>query len=242
MKKYFLIAVLFTVIVFLPKSASAQAPSPMTSSIDFLSRQIQYDSMTMNTMMTRSDDKQRTKSGGTKAPVKKVARETSTFTPSGSLIMPREFANEFGKTPQEKRDAEAAFAQGLGVVEDLKKQKGFAANDVARASSLLFINCLATYSGKDLTQKQKDGIYSTFKNLYETDEYFQSLSDKQRQRVYETNGILWMFVSTYFRLAEEKGDRESLQKSRDTAEYIFNQFIGVPITSIRLKPDGFEID
>lgn len=53
MKKYVLFTTLFLMFAFTARSASAQAtPSPMQSSSDYLNRQMMYDSMTWNRMMT----------------------------------------------------------------------------------------------------------------------------------------------------------------------------------------------
>ena len=122
------------------------------------------------------------------------------------------------------------------------KDGGYTGNDVARASSTLFFSCLYVYSGKQLTPKQKDSVYKAFKNYYETDKYFQSLNDRERQKIYETSGLMWSVVFINAFKAQEKGDAASAKTAKDTAEYVFEQFVGVPINKVRFKANGFEID
>lgn len=183
-----------------------------------------------------------TKSAGTTAPAADVVRGETTFSPTGALIVPKELAQKYGKTAQEKREAEVAFTKSLGIYENFLKSKGYASNDMARVSSSLFITCMLSYTNRDLTQKQRDGIYESFRDYYETDADFQALGDREKQKNYETNGLLWAFVSTISIAAEEKGDPKSLQKAKETAENIFRRFTGISIGSIRLTADGFEID
>lgn len=172
-----------------------------------------------------------------------AVRGTSTFTTNGGLIIPKDFANKVGKTAKEKRDLETTFVKAYGIFSDnIKKSKYWVANDVALSSSMLFINCLYNYSGKQLTQQQKDGIYKTFKNLYETDEYFQSLNNTERQKIYEMHGLLWAIEAVISDPARESRDSLRLKEAKDGAEVIFKHFAGVSIDRVRLKPEGFEIN
>lgn len=174
--------------------------------------------------------------------VKNVARGTTTFSSSGSLVIPKEFAREIGKTGQGEREAEAKIIKHLTFFDGFLKYRGYAANDVARTSSMIFVECLSQYLNKDLTQEQKNGVYAAFKDLYETDEYFQSLSNTEKQKNYETQALLWSFVADASIAVREKGDGESKRRLKNTAENIFKQFVGFPITDVRLTAGGFEID
>lgn len=175
-------------------------------------------------------------------PAKNVARGTATFSSSGALMIPKDFAREIGKTAQEKREAEAKITTHLTFFNGFLKHRGYKANDVARTSSMIFVECLSHYLNKDLTQGQKNGVYAAFRDLYETDEYFQSLSNKEKQENYETQALLWSFVADAAVAVQEKGDGDSKRRLKTTAENIFKQFIGIPITDVRLTADGFEID
>jgi hypothetical protein len=183
----------------------------------------------------------RANSGGDTS-VNNVVRGTTTFSSTGSLIIPKEIAQRIGKTAQEKREAETGLTKGLKEFEGYLKNRGYAANDVARSSSLLFLSCVYVYQGKQLMQKQVDGVYKAFKNYYETDKRFQSLTDKERQKIYEMDAMMWSVIFINAFTANEKGDRASDKKAKDTAEYVFEQFIGVPINKVRMKTNGFEID
>lgn len=245
MKKYFFAVLFFTLAAFAPQTAAAQAPSPFGSSVDFINRMNIYNAAKMNAMLTGRKTRSSSRNSGgasTGAATPKTVRGTTTFKPTGTLIMPKEFAAYFYKTEKEKRSGESAFTKGLKDFEKLHKEVGFAANDVARAKAAFFIICLSTYRNQQLTPKQKDGIYKMLKNLFETDKTFQSLGDLDRQRDFETTGILWSFVYIAYVAAEQKGDAASRAKVKDASEYLFGKFVGVPISSVRLKSDGIEID
>lgn len=257
MKKHVLYVVLFFALAFVSKSASAQAPSPMQSSGDFLGRQIMYDSTVMNSMMTdtRSAVKNggglRAKSGSASANAnprspsgsanKKAARASITFTSTGSFIALGKLAKKMSNSPEDERKTEAGFINAVTFFNKVMKEKGYPTNDLAHATTALFVNCVGVYSGKDATQRQRDGIYNAFKEYYETSEYFQSLTNKQKQENYELTALMWATVYVNDSIAVEKGDKASRKRAKDTAETMMDEFIGAKINKVRLTDDGFEI-
>lgn len=247
MKK--IILSVFAFLLFLPFApnsplvASGQTliDTMVTDSINLRRREYVYNN-------SRDDDAPATTAarGNTKAAVrgnaKAAVRGKTTFSSTGSYIITKEIARKVGKTPAEKRDAEAGAIKALENFEGILKDNSFASNDVARASAVLFISCLNTYKESKMTRKQMDGVYAKFKDFYETDEYFQSLDDRGKQRTYEVIGFLWSMVFINHVKATETGDRASKQKAKDVAEQVFKQFLATSIKNVRMTADGFEVD
>lgn len=258
MKKCVFFGFLFLTLAF-SKAVSAQISTPVQSSLDFIGRQNTYDSWKMNNMMFSSaarptgrsgksvrsrggSSSNNTATGGGRrtnnATVVAAVRGATTFSSTGSFLMPKYIAEHLGKNEKEKREFEETFVKGLNSFRELEKIKGYVKNDVARAASSVFVFCISSHSGKPLTQKQKDGVYKTFKEFYETDKTFQSLGNQDKQRIYEKNAIFWSFVYIADVAAAMKGDVVSRKKAKETAAFVFQSFTGVSIDKVRLSADG----
>lgn len=267
MKKYVLSLVLLLVFAFMPKSALAQAASPLQSMSDFMSRRIYYDSMKMNNELqnysreSRKTTKAKPNSGtaanssaaasaarrttnGTNADAgnKTVARGTTTFKPIGSYIFQAPLAKKYRKDPEERQSMEAAILKGFGIYKDFLASRRYAPNDVARSTSSVFILGLYGYYGKDLTQKQKEGIYKTIKDWFETNTIFQSWSDAERQEKYEYDVMMWTVLLVDASIMDEKNDEASRKYLKKTAETVFKDYVGFPISSVHLTADGMTVD
>lgn len=267
MKNYVLFSVLFLMLVCLSESASAQVASPMQSMNDFMSRQIYYDSMTMNndwadnsresrrttkakpktsttanSSVASSAARRTTNGADADAGNKPVARGTTTFKQNGSYIFQEPLAKKYRKNPQEKQGVESAILEGFGMYKDLLAARGYAPNDVARSTSSVFILGLYGYYGKELTQKQKDGIYKTIRNHFETSAIFQSWSDVERQERYEYDVIAWTIILTKISMMTEKNDDASRKDLKKTTEAVFKDIMEFPISRVHLTADGMTID
>lgn len=254
MKKHFTVAAIFAaaaLLAVLPAQTRAQYTSSYiynnNAFLNYALASQRAEETRRGLQIYSSDDDAasgggRARNNGNAVPNKKIVRGAAQFNSTGTYIFPKEFAQKFGRNDKEKREMESAFVRGLDDFEGTTKSRGYRTNDVARSSTSLFVISLSYYYGNELTQKQKDGIYNAFTRYYESDARFQTLNDREKQKIYEGNAILWSFVFISGVVAQEKNDEASRKKTKEAAETIFSVFLGIPISKVHLNPNGMKID
>ncbi len=80
------------------------------------------------------------------------------------------------------------------------------------------------------------------KDHYETSTVFQSWSDAERQEKYEYDLMSWTIIIYKFLALNEKNDAASKKEIKKTAEAVFKDNTGFPISRVRLTADGMTVD
>ena len=172
----------------------------------------------------------------------KIAAGKTTFTPTGSFLLVKEFSKKISKNEEERKKAEQYLINNYGDYNDLVKKRGWTPNDVARSASSVLISCINIYNDSDvLTQTQRAGIYRQSKEWFETDETFQATTNAEKQKAYEINVMLWTVIGTYYDLAKEKNDPKLIKAVGNVADIIFEYYTGESIKRMKVTDDGLKM-
>ncbi len=172
----------------------------------------------------------------------KIAAGKTTFTPTGSFLLVKEFSKKISNNEEERKKAEQFLINNYGDYEDVIKTKGWTRNDVARSASSVLISCINIYNDGDfLTETQRAGIYRQSKEWFETDEAFQATTNAEKQKAYEINVMLWTMIGTYYELANEKNDPKVIKAVGDAAAVIFEYYTGESIKRVKVTDDGLKM-
>lgn len=172
----------------------------------------------------------------------KDAAGKTTFTPTGSFLMVKEFSIKISDNEEERKKAEQYLINNYGDYENLIKAKGWTRNDVARSASSVLISCINIYHDSDfLTEAQRAGIYRQSKEWFETDGTFQATNNAEKQKAYEINVMLWTIIGTYYKLAKQKNDPKVIKAVGDAASTIFEFYTGESINRVRVTDDGLRM-
>jgi len=172
----------------------------------------------------------------------KTAAGKTTFTPTGSFLLVKEFSKKISNNEEERKKAEQYLINNYGDYNDLVKKRGWTPNDVARSASSVLISCINFYHDGDfLTQAQRAGIYRQSKEWFETNETFQATTNVDKQKAYELNVMLWTVIGTYYELAKEKNDPKLIKAVGDVAAIIFEFYTGESIKRLKVTDDGLKM-
>ena len=172
----------------------------------------------------------------------KTAAGKTTFTPTGSFLLVKEFSKKISNNEEERKKAEQYLINNYGDYNDLVKKRGWTPNDVARSASSVLISCINFYHDGDfLTQAQRAGIYRQSKEWFETDEAFQATTNAEKQKAYEINVMLWTIIGTYYTLAKEKNDPKLIKAVGNVADIIFEYYTGESIKRMKVTDDGLKM-
>jgi len=172
----------------------------------------------------------------------KIAVGKTTFTPTGSFLLVKEFSKKISNNEEERKKAEQFLINNFGDYEDFIKAKGWTRNDVARSASSVLISCINIYNNSDfLTENQRAGIYRQSKEWFETDETFQATTNAEKQKAYEINVMLWTMIGTYYVLAKEKNDPKVTKAVGNVAAVIFEFYTGESIKRMKVTDDGLKM-
>jgi len=172
----------------------------------------------------------------------KIAAGKTTFTPTGSFLLVKEFSKKISKNEEERKKAEQYLINNYDDYEEIVKKKGWTRNDVARSASSVLINCINIYNDSDfLTEAQRAGIYRQSKEWFEMDEAFQATTNAEKQKAYEINVMLWTIIGTYYKLAEEKNDPKLIKAVGNVADIIFEYYTGESIKRMKVTDDGLKM-
>lgn len=170
-----------------------------------------------------------------------VTAGKTTFTPTGSFLLLKEFAKRISKNEGEIKKAEEYLIFHYNDYNDLVKKRGWTPNDVARSASSVLISCINMYHDRDvLSQAQREGIYRQSKERFETDEAFQATTNADKQKAYELNVMLWSMIGTYYILAKEKNDPKVIKAVGDAAAVMFEYYTGQTIEELKITDNGLK--
>ncbi len=203
--------------------------------------------MMSGAMKGKSGAKGRRKSAGSKKPVTTsnnavnkppvVKTVDTTFTNSGSYLMPAEFARNVTKNGGNVAKQQKVFEDALAEFQQAGESKNFNPNDVARSGETLMMFCLEAVYGEKLNTNQQNSIYNQLKEKYGADASFSSLSDIQKQKLNETAILLSKMVYLVYMNAKDSGISDIRTKSNEFASGVFEKFTGVPIDKAYIYPD-----
>lgn len=76
----------------------------------------------------------------------KIAAGKTTFTPTGSFLLLKEFSTKISNNEEERKKAEQYLINNYRDYEDLVKKRGWTRNDVTRSASSVLISCINFYN------------------------------------------------------------------------------------------------
>ncbi len=171
----------------------------------------------------------------------KIAAGKTTFIPTGSFLLLKEFSKKISNNEEERKKAEQFLINNYGDYEDQIKTKGWTRNDVARSASSVLIACINVYNDSDLSEAQRAGIYRQSKEWFETNETFQATTNAEKQKAYEINVMLWTMIVNYYILAKEKKDPKVIKAVGDVAAIIFEYYTGESIKRAKVTDNGLKM-
>jgi len=165
-----------------------------------------------------------------------------TFRPVGRALMVDELASTLVKDASAQRELRAAFQTYLKDFDDQARKDGEPSNDVARAAAFFVMVNYMTATGREPTDAQADGAQAIFRAGLARSEPFVRMSDRERQRLYESLVILGTFPGAAAAQSAQAKDRTQERMFRDFAAELVETLIGVPVGKIRLTKNGFRLE
>jgi hypothetical protein len=113
---------------------------------------------------------------------------------------------------------------------------------VARATTFLFITSYYAYAGgHPLTDKQATALREQLQSALREDQNFQSMSNRDKQQMYETMAIMGGFVMITKTAADQRGDKEAAGEIRQFAKQNLEGLLGVSAERLAFTEHGLEI-
>jgi hypothetical protein len=176
------------------------------------------------------------------SPSKPTPSSRMTFKPVAKSLMVNELAASLTKDASARGQFVALFDDYLKAFDEQAKKDREPSHDVARAAAFFVLANYAVATGTELTDEQAEGTQSRFRAGLADNAGFARMSDRDRQRLYETLVILGSLPSSGLADAAEKADAKEAAVFRELARMNLQSLLGVPIKQIHLTHNGFRID
>lgn len=164
---------------------------------------------------------------------------TTTFRPVANSIMPQVMANEIARTPAERPRLEKLFGDLLENYHNRLRQAGGPQTDVSRAASyLVSASHDAYFDAEPLSPEEFDALRGHMREIYAADAKFQRASDRERQEMFETFGIIATWIDAGFQTAKRAGDREGMRHWREMARGHLENMLGAPPEQVAFTRNG----
>ncbi|HEY0170856.1 MAG TPA: DUF6683 family protein [Pyrinomonadaceae bacterium] len=166
---------------------------------------------------------------------------TTTFRPVAPSIMPQQMASEIARTPAERPKLEKMFGDLLENYRERLRRGGAPSNDVARAASYLIASSHTVYfDAEPLSQSQFNALRAHMEEVFAADDKFRRASDRERQQMFETFGIMGAWTDVGFGLVKQAGDREAMRQWREMARANLENMLGAPPEKLKFTLNGVE--
>jgi hypothetical protein len=165
-----------------------------------------------------------------------------TFTPAARNLMVKELADTLVKDVDSRTELAEAFDGYLRAFDEQARRDREPSNDVGRAAAFFVMVNYFAATGREPTDAQADGAQATFRAGLAGNAGFARMSDRDRQRLYESLVILGSFPLAGVVQAGQRQDKEQEKRFRDFAAELVKTLIGVPVEKIQLTKTGFRID
>lgn len=170
-----------------------------------------------------------------------AAHGTTAFRPIAASIYPQQLAREAASNEAERKEMEAVFAMCLQNYEANMRRQNQPIKDVARAVSYFIgVNYNVLHGGNTVTPAQGVALRAGIKDALGDDESFRRLSDREKQQIYETMAVLAEFVALNMSVADERGNKQLAESTRQMAKDNLEKLLGAPSASIRITDQGLE--
>ncbi|MBZ5513585.1 MAG: hypothetical protein LAN62_01820 [Acidobacteriia bacterium] len=175
-----------------------------------------------------------------KSPSVRRLRVSTTFRPVAPSLMVQDLAQGMGKTPAERAQLAEAFGQFLGIFED-QARADKELHDLARAAAFFLVANYAIASGREPTEKQTIAVEEKFRGGLSGSQQLGAMSDREKQKLYETLVIFGSLPVAGRNSAKEKRDAEQQKMFRRLARENIQTLLGVPVEKIHLTDEGLSI-
>jgi hypothetical protein len=171
-----------------------------------------------------------------------LAAARLTFTPVARTLMVKELADSLVKEADTQQKLAEAFDGYLRAFDEQARRDREPSNDVGRAAAFFVMVNYFAATGSEPTDAQADGAQATFRAGLARNAGFARMSDRDRQRLYESLVILGSFPLAGVVQAGQRKDKQEEKMFRDFAAELVKTLIGVPVEKIQLTATGFRID
>lgn len=179
------------------------------------------------------------KSTGTTAP---KPAGTTTFSPVAPMLVPQELASQLGKTPDERAKLERMFSQLLENYRSNLRRNNAPPNDVARAASYLIASSYMVYNNTEpLSDAQYKALREQMHDTFTADAKFQSLSNRERQELFEGYGITGAWIDVGYNLVRQNNDGQAMAQWREMARKNLESMLGAQPEQLSFTDQGVEI-
>ncbi|HKP73680.1 MAG TPA: DUF6683 family protein [Pyrinomonadaceae bacterium] len=165
----------------------------------------------------------------------------TTFRPVAPSIYPQQLARDAATNDAERKEMEAVFAMCLRNYEANMRRQNQPVKDVARAVSYFVgVNYNVLHGGGSVTPAQGVALRTEIKAALGEDEGFARLSDREKQQIYETMAVLAEYVALNMSVADERGNKQLADATRDMAKDNLEKLLGASAANIRITDRGLE--
>lgn len=165
-----------------------------------------------------------------------------TFRPVAKNLMVKELADTFVNDPEERRQLAETFEGFLRSFDEQALKDREPANDLGRAAAYFVMLNYFAATGQEPTDAQADGAQAIFRAGLAESKGFAAMSDRDRQRLYESLIILGSLPLAGVAQAGQEKNGAQEKVFRQLAAELVKTLLGVPVTNIRLTGNGFTID
>jgi hypothetical protein len=162
------------------------------------------------------------------------------FQPVATSIAPQLLANNITSDPNQRAQFQTLFSNLLQTYKSLLRQKGRPDNDVARATVFFLVNAIEVYKNKGQSlsdQAAFDRWYNHIAISLLAQREFLKLGNRERQNLFETFGIMGMFVKQGFADAVQRNDTQSAQSFLNIARDSIQAILGIPADNLIFTSD-----
>ena len=174
-------------------------------------------------------------------PISGVADSVTTFRPAGTPIAPAALARDLGRNPDERARLERAFSDLLENFRDNARRGGGEVNDVARSATYLIAASYSVYyDSEPLSPQAYAALREQVRQAFAEDPKFQQMSDRDKQRVFESYAIAGGWLDIGQSILKRRGDRQGVERWRQMARANLQNMLGAPPERVRFTPTGVE--
>jgi hypothetical protein len=165
----------------------------------------------------------------------------TTFRPVAPSLVPRQLAAEVARTPSDRPGLEKTLGGMLESYRERLRQAGGPQHDVARAAAYFIAASHTVYFDTEpLSQEQFDALREHLREVYAADEKFRRASDRERQQMFETFGIMGSVIDAGFLIVKKADDRDGMRYFRELARENLLNMLGAPPEQVKFTLNGIE--
>ncbi|HYO64295.1 MAG TPA: DUF6683 family protein [Pyrinomonadaceae bacterium] len=175
----------------------------------------------------------------TPGPVRGAVEGVTTFRQVEPSIAPAYLARTIARNAEERPRLERMFSDLLENFRDNARRGGGEINDVARAATYLIAASYTAYTdAPPLAGTSYAALREQVREAFAADAQFQSMSDREKQRVFESYAITGAWLDIGYQIVKREGDRQGVEQWRQMARVNLQNMLGAAPEQVRFTETG----